>query len=121
MNFVLWKCSHGIKQDRIFGINFSFAVFTNISRDHLDYHKNLEEYILTKKKFFDDLESSSIAIVNKDDIYSEKMVSDCKAKKIYYSINSSDSHHQAEIINNNFNGLKILIDHHILKLMLQVF
>tara|TARA_Y100001934_G_C12312223_1_gene755520 strand:- start:846 stop:1769 length:924 start_codon:yes stop_codon:yes gene_type:complete len=107
--------SHGIKQDRIFGINFSFAVFTNISRDHLDYHKNLEDYILTKKKFFDDLESSSIAIVNKDDIYSEKMVSDCKAKKIYYSINSSDSDHQAEIINNNFNGLEILIDRHILK------
>lgn len=107
--------SHGIKQDRIFGINFSFAVFTNISRDHLDYHKSLEDYILTKKKFFDDLESSSIAIVNKDDIYSEKMVSDCKAKKIYYSINSSDSDYQAEIINNDFNGLKILIDHHILK------
>ncbi len=102
--------SHGIKQQRISGINFSFAVFTNISRDHLDYHKNLEDYILTKKKFFDDLSQDSIAVINKDDKYGGKMVSNCKSKKIFYSIDSEKSHHKVEILKNTFSGLEIKID-----------
>jgi len=107
--------SHGIKQKRTLGINFSFAVFTNISRDHLDYHKNLEDYILTKKKFFDDLGEDSIAVINKDDRYAEKMISNCKSKKIFYSIDSELSNHKAEILQNNFSGLKIKVDNHYLQ------
>ena len=107
--------SHGIKQKRTSGINFSFAVFTNISRDHLDYHKNLDDYILTKKKFFDDLEKDSIAVINKDDRYAEKMISNCKSKKIFYSIDSELSNHKAEILQNNFSGLKIKVDNHYLQ------
>ena len=107
--------SHGIKQQRISGINFSFAVFTNISRDHLDYHKSLEDYILTKKQFFDDLSQDSIAVINKDDKYGEKMISNCKSKKIFYSIDSKKSNHKAEILKNTFSGLEIKIDRHFLK------
>ena len=107
--------SHGIKQQRISGINFSFAVFTNISRDHLDYHKNLEDYILTKKKFFDDLHQDSIAVINKDDKYGEKMVSNCKSKKIFYSVDSEKSNHKVEILKNTFSGLEIKIDGQVLK------
>ncbi len=107
--------SHGIKQQRILGVHFSFAVFTNISRDHLDYHKNLEDYILTKKKFFDDLGKESIAIINKDDEYGAKMIFNCKSKKIFYSIYSNDSNHKAEIFKNTFSGLEIKIDKYYLK------
>ena len=107
--------SHGIKQSRILGINFACAVFTNISRDHLDYHKNLEDYVLTKKKFFDDLDSSSIAFLNKDDTYSETMVKHCESKKVFYSIDSQNADHRAEILKNNFSGLEIKIDEHHLK------
>ncbi len=106
--------SHGIKQKRISGINFAFAVFTNISRDHLDYHKNLEDYILTKKKFFDDLGKNSIAVINKDDEYGEKMISNCESKKILYSVDSKKTDHKAEILKNTFSGLEIKIDNHFL-------
>ena len=107
--------SHGIKQKRISGINFSFAVFTNISRDHLDYHENLEDYILTKKKFFDHLNSNSIAIINQDDKYGQKMILNCESKKIFYSINSKTTNHKAEILKNTLSGLEIKIDGNYLK------
>src|SRR5690606_29107528 len=56
--------SHAVHQKRIAGLSFDVGVFTNITHDHLDYHKTFKEYIQAKKKFFDDLSSSSIAIVN---------------------------------------------------------
>ncbi len=107
--------SHGIKQKRTSGINFSFAVFTNISRDHLDYHKNLEDYVLTKKKFFDDLDKGAIAVINKDDKYAKKMIANCESKKIFYSIESKSADYRAEILKNTFSGLEIKINGNYLK------
>ena len=59
--------SHGIDQDRINGLKFYCGVFTNITRDHLDYHKSFASYRDIKKRFFDNLESDSYAIINSDD------------------------------------------------------
>ncbi len=107
--------SHGIKQKRIFGIHFFSGVFTNISRDHLDYHKNLDDYILTKKLFFDSLEEDSFAVVNKDDDCGEKMLFDCKAQKVRYGLYSKNLNHKAIIIANNLSGLCLEIDGQICK------
>ena len=81
--------SHGIDQKRTYGINFSFAVFYNISRDHLDYHKSLKDYVNTKKKLFDRLKKDSFSIINADDRYSKKIVSNSKSRVITYSIQIS--------------------------------
>lgn len=59
--------SHAVVQKRIAGLTFAGGVFTNITHDHLDFHKTFDEYIKAKKKFFDDLPSSAFALVNKDD------------------------------------------------------
>ena len=103
--------SHGIDQNRIIGLNFSVAVFSNISRDHLDYHKSFEHYKNTKKKFFDNLSQNAISIVNKDDNYCSHILSDTKSKKIFYGINSK-SHYQASIVESNLFGLSLEIDRH---------
>src|SRR5690606_31754829 len=64
---VMEVSSHGIHQNRIAGLKFEIGVFTNITRDHLDYHKTFAEYIKAKKKFFDELPGSSKALTNIDD------------------------------------------------------
>jgi UDP-N-acetylmuramoyl-L-alanyl-D-glutamate--2,6-diaminopimelate ligase len=103
--------SHAIDQKRINGLNFQLAVFTNISHDHLDYHKNFENYINTKKMFFDNLESKSIALVNKDDNKGEVMLQNSKANKYSFSLKSF-SDFKCRIIENDFNGMLLNIDDH---------
>ena len=71
--------SHAIHQHRIAGLDFDVAGFTNISHDHLDYHKTFKEYIYAKKMFFDNLKSSAIAIVNEDDSNGLVMVQNSNA------------------------------------------
>ena len=107
--------SHGIDQKRTYGINFSFAVFSNISRDHLDYHKSLKDYVNTKKKLFDRLKKDSFSIINADDNYSKKIVSNSKSRVITYSIQNKSSDHVAEVLNNKLDGLDLEIDGHHLK------
>ncbi len=102
--------SHGIDQKRTYGISFSFAVFSNISRDHLDYHKNLEDYIITKKKLFDSLNKDSFSIINADDKYSKRMVSNSISRVITYSILNKSSDHVAEVLENKLDGLTLEID-----------
>ena len=65
--------SHALDQMRVYGTHFSGAVFTNLSQDHLDYHKNMEEYFSAKKKLFDMLDRKTPAVVNTDDIYGKRI------------------------------------------------
>ena len=78
--------SHGIDQKRIAGINFIGGVFTNLTQDHLDYHKSMENYFLTKKKFFQNLSKDSFALSNMDDEHGEEILKEIKAKRYFYGL-----------------------------------
>ena len=77
--------SHSIVQNRVKGIEFDGYVFTNLTQDHLDYHKDMDNYSLAKKMLFDDGKESSFAIINKDDKYASRIIEDYKGKVIWYS------------------------------------
>ncbi|HUH73287.1 MAG TPA: UDP-N-acetylmuramoyl-L-alanyl-D-glutamate--2,6-diaminopimelate ligase [Chitinophagales bacterium] len=102
--------SHAIDQDRIQGLSFAGGVFTNISHDHLDYHKTFIEYIYAKKKFFDQLSTQAFALVNKDDKRGEVMLQNCPAKHYTFALKNMADYH-ARILENNFNGLVLNIQH----------
>ena len=101
--------SHAINQHRIVGLHFDIAVFTNITRDHLDYHITFNNYINTKKSFFDSLSNQTVSIVNLDDEYGSKMLMDTESKKVFYSIKKK-AHYQASIVEDTINGLTMSID-----------
>jgi len=101
--------SHAIDQGRVAGLDFDIALFTNISRDHLDYHKTFDEYIVAKKKFFDDLSSHAIAIVNKDDKHGSTMLHHSKATKRTFALRSS-ADYKCKVIENQFSGLHLNIN-----------
>ena len=101
--------SHAISQNRITGLYFDIAVFTNITRDHLDYHKSFRDYINTKKSFFDSLSNVVKSIVNIDDKYGYEMLKDTSSKKIFYSL-KNNAHYQAVVVENSITGLTIRID-----------
>ncbi|MEY3945793.1 MAG: hypothetical protein RJB03_499 [Bacteroidota bacterium] len=101
--------SHAVHQQRIAGLHFAGAIFTNISHDHLDYHKTFNEYIRVKKKFFDDLASSAFAISNMDDKNGAIMLQNTAADKFYYSLRSIVDF-KGRIIENGFTGLQMLVN-----------
>jgi UDP-N-acetylmuramoyl-L-alanyl-D-glutamate--2,6-diaminopimelate ligase len=101
--------SHAIHQNRIAGLHFDLAVFTNITHDHLDYHKTFKEYIAAKKKFFDDLGSDAIAIVNLDDKNAGVMVQSAKAKIVSLALRTV-ADYKAKVIENSFTGLVLNIN-----------
>jgi len=78
--------SHALDQDRVAGINFNSAIFTNLTQDHLDYHRNFENYFLAKAKLFRNLASDSFAIINNDDKYGRRIKNLSQAKIITYGI-----------------------------------
>lgn len=96
--------SHAIDQKRISGLNFNGAVFTNITHDHLDYHKDFRSYLYTKKKLFDALPSDAFALYNKDDKNGAVMVQNTKASKFSYSLKSV-SDFKTRIIEHDFQGM----------------
>ena len=101
--------SHGIDQDRINGLKFYCGVFTNITRDHLDYHKSFASYRDVKKKFFDGLTSDSFAIINADDKNSKFMVQNCASKIKTFGIkNLADNN--AKILEIDFSGMLLKIN-----------
>jgi UDP-N-acetylmuramoyl-L-alanyl-D-glutamate--2,6-diaminopimelate ligase len=101
--------SHAIHQKRIAGLQFSGGVFTNITHDHLDYHKTFKEYINVKKAFFDNLPKSAFAITNTDDKNGDVMLQNTKAKKRSYALkNVAD--YKAKVLENEFSGLILSID-----------
>jgi UDP-N-acetylmuramoyl-L-alanyl-D-glutamate--2,6-diaminopimelate ligase len=101
--------SHALVQDRVSGIKFSGAVFTNISHDHLDYHKTFDAYIQAKKLLFDQLSGDAFALVNNDDRRGAIMLQNTKASKHRFSIKSM-AEYKARIINNTLQGLELEIE-----------
>jgi UDP-N-acetylmuramoyl-L-alanyl-D-glutamate--2,6-diaminopimelate ligase len=101
--------SHAIDQHRIAGLKYSGAIFTNITHDHLDYHKNFEEYIRVKKSFFDGLPSSAFAVSNADDKRGSVMLQNTNAKKYLYSLKTM-ADFKGKILENNLTGLVMSID-----------
>lgn len=101
--------SHAINQNRITGIIFTGGVFTNITHDHLDYHKTFKEYIKAKKLFFDNLPSNAFAITNIDDKNGNVMLQNTRAKKITYGIKNMASY-KGRIIENGFEGMMMNVD-----------
>lgn len=103
--------SHALDQDRTNGVQFKAALFTNITHDHLDYHKTFLSYINAKKKFFDDLTSSSIAIINTDDNNGKVMVQNCDAKVLTYGLRSLVDY-KCKVLSNDISGLQLKINNH---------
>jgi UDP-N-acetylmuramoyl-L-alanyl-D-glutamate--2,6-diaminopimelate ligase len=101
--------SHAIHQNRISGLHFNGAVFTNISHDHLDYHKTFDDYILAKKALFDQLPVDAFALVNKDDRHGLNMLHHSDAKKYTYALKSS-ADFKAKIIEHQFDGMLLNIE-----------
>lgn len=101
--------SHAVVQNRIFGLTFSGGVFTNISHDHLDYHKTFSSYIAAKKRFFDLLPKDAFALVNVDDKNGTVMLQNTKAKKFHYALRSP-ADFKAKIIENQLSGLVLNLD-----------
>ena len=101
--------SHGIHQKRAEGLHFEGAIFTNLSHDHLDYHKTFAEYRDTKKKLFDGLSKKAFALVNIDDKNGLVMLQNTKAKKYTYALKSF-ADYRAQILEKQFNGQLLKVD-----------
>lgn len=101
--------SHAVHQERIAGLEFSGAVFTNLSHDHLDYHKTFKDYLNAKKKFFDVLPKHAFALTNKDDKNGLVMLQNTRAKKHNYAIKSL-ADFKVKVLENQLSGLVLNLD-----------
>jgi len=101
--------SHAIHQRRIEGIRFVGGIFTNITHDHLDYHKTFDEYIRVKKSFFDSLPASAFALTNADDKRGLVMLQNTKAQKCTYSLRIPATV-KGKVLENNLTGLVMSVD-----------
>ena len=101
--------SHSLDQKRVSGLHFTGAIFSNITHDHLDYHKTFKEYIRVKKSFFDSLPADSFALTNLDDKNGEVMVQNCKARVYTYSC-LSPADFNCRIVEKGLDGMLIKID-----------
>jgi UDP-N-acetylmuramoyl-L-alanyl-D-glutamate--2,6-diaminopimelate ligase len=101
--------SHAIAQNRIAGLKFSGGIFTNLTHDHLDYHKTFQDYLLAKKKFFDGLPPNAFGLTNKDDKNGLVMIQNSKAKVRTYALKSS-ADFKCRILENQLEGLQLSIN-----------
>lgn len=101
--------SHAVDQQRIAGLKFEGALFTNITHDHLDYHLTMKNYINAKKQFFDGLSSDAFALVNNDDKNGSVMLQNTKAKKMTYGLRTM-ADYKVKIIESSVQGLHLKIN-----------
>ncbi|MBQ6015406.1 MAG: UDP-N-acetylmuramoyl-L-alanyl-D-glutamate--2,6-diaminopimelate ligase [Bacteroidales bacterium] len=101
--------SIGIEQDRTAGLEFKVGIFSNLTHDHLDYHKTFAEYLRCKKLFFDGLGKNATAIINADDKNGPVMVQNCAAKVMTYSCRGV-ADHRCRILEESFEGMLLRID-----------
>lgn len=102
--------SHAIHQQRIAGLQFDLGIFTNLTHDHLDYHKTFEDYRDAKKMFFDKLPDTAFALTNKDDKNGLFMLQNTKATRYTYGLHGT-ADFNAKILELDFNGTLIQLDH----------
>lgn len=95
---VMEVSSHSLILNRVYGLDFKTAIFSNITSDHLDFHKSFDDYLKAKKILFDNLNNSSFAIINKDDKNSEQIVKDSKAEVFTYGISDGSDYKIKNII-----------------------
>ena len=108
--YVFMECSsHAIEQQRIAGLIFKGALFSNITHEHLDYHKTFEEYIRVKKSWFDGLPKSAFVISNADDKRGMVMLQNTAAKKYYYSLKTL-ADFKGKILDNSLAGLHMMVN-----------
>ena len=101
--------SHALVQRRVAGIEFTGGIFTNLTHDHLDYHKSFAEYLKAKKGFFDQLGSNAFALTNLDDKNGMVMVQNCKAR--IYSFSTRDmASFRCKVMENHFEGMLLNLD-----------
>lgn len=101
--------SHGIDQKRVTGLEFKGAIFSNLTHDHLDYHKTFKAYRDTKKILFDGLSNNAFALVNVDDKNAKIMVQNCKAKTQTYALHSY-ADYSAQVLESQFKGMLLKIN-----------
>lgn len=101
--------SHALHQHRVTGLLYAGGIFSNITHDHLDYHKTFDEYIRVKKSFFDSLPSSGFAISNADDKRGMVMLQNTNAKKYYYSLKTV-ADFKGKILDNSLSGLMMIVN-----------
>ena len=101
--------SHAMDQKRVAGINFTGGIFTNLTHDHLDYHKSIENYFLAKKKFFQMLPAGAFALSNADDEHGKMILERIKAKKYLYGF-ENQCDFKGEIKRFDFSGLDLLFN-----------
>jgi UDP-N-acetylmuramoyl-L-alanyl-D-glutamate--2,6-diaminopimelate ligase len=102
--------SLALSKDYFKGVHFFGAVFTNLTHDHLNYHGSMENYFQAKKKLFDYLDEKAFALVNADDNYSNKILSDCKAKKYTFSLQNSQADFYGKLIKESIDGIIVEIE-----------
>ena len=101
--------SIGLEQDRVFGLHFKVAIFSNLTHDHLDYHKTFAEYLRCKKLFFDGLSKDAFAITNTDDRNGLVMLQNTVATPVTYSVKGL-ADHTCRIVEEGFDGMLLRID-----------
>ena len=101
--------SHAVDQKRIAGLSFDGGIFTNLTRDHLDYHKTVEAYLKAKKAFFDQLPSTAFALTNADDKVGQVMLQNSAARKYTYSLRTL-ADFKAKILESHLDGTELVIN-----------
>ncbi|MBQ3711938.1 MAG: UDP-N-acetylmuramoyl-L-alanyl-D-glutamate--2,6-diaminopimelate ligase [Bacteroidales bacterium] len=101
--------SIGLEQERVAGLEFKAGIFSNLTHDHLDYHKTFAEYLRCKKLFFDGLAKEAVAIINADDRNGSVMVQNCDARVVTFSCRSA-ADHSCKVLEESFEGMLLRID-----------